>query len=87
MAALANHKDLGIHTEMFSDGIIPLVENGIITGKYKKLDEGKIVSTFLCGSRKIYDFVEHYPLVTMMRVDYVNDTSIIRQNPKAYRHK
>jgi acyl-CoA hydrolase len=82
LAALGNHKDLGIHTEMFSDGIIPLVEKGIITGKYKKLNQGKIVSTFLCGSRKLYAFVHDNPLVTMMRVDYVNDTSIIRQNPK-----
>jgi acyl-CoA hydrolase len=82
LTALGNHKDLGIHTEMFSDGIIPLIEKGIITGKYKKINQGKIVSTFLCGSRKLYDFVDDNPLVTMMRVDYVNDTSIIRQNPK-----
>ncbi len=82
LAALGNHKNLGIHTEMFSDGIIPLVEKGIITGKYKKLNQGKIVSTFLCGSQKLYDFVDDNPLVSMMRVDYVNDTSIIRQNPK-----
>ncbi|WP_238803879.1 acetyl-CoA hydrolase/transferase family protein [Emticicia aquatica] len=82
LAALEHHKDLGIHTEMFSDGIIPLVEKGVITGKYKKRNRGKIISTFLCGSRKLYDFVDDNPLVTMMRVDYVNDTSIIRQNPK-----
>lgn len=82
LAALEHHKDLGIHTEMFSDGIIPLVEKGVITGKYKKINKGKIVSTFLCGTRNLYDFVDNNPLVTMMRVDYVNDTSIIRQNPK-----
>lgn len=82
LAALEGHKDLGIHTEMFSDGIIPLVEKGVITGKFKKRNRGKIVSTFMCGSRKLYDFVDDNPLVTMMRVDYVNDTSIIRQNPK-----
>ena len=82
LTALGSHNDLGIHTETFSDGIIPLVEKGIITGKYKKCTRGKIVSTFLCGSRKLYDFVDNNPLVTMMRVDYVNDTSIIRQNPK-----
>ncbi|WP_064196324.1 MULTISPECIES: acetyl-CoA hydrolase/transferase family protein [Emticicia] len=82
LAALEEHKDLGIHTEMFSDGIIPLVEKGVITGKFKKRNRGKIVSTFMCGSRKLYDFVDDNPLVTMMRVDYVNDTSIIRQNPK-----
>jgi acyl-CoA hydrolase len=82
LAALGNHKDLGIHTEMFSDGIISLVEKGIITGKYKKINQGKIVATFMCGSRKLYDFVDDNPLVTMRRVDYVNDTSIIRQNTK-----
>jgi 4-hydroxybutyrate CoA-transferase len=82
LAALEHHKDLGIHTEMFSDGIIPLIEKGVITGKYKKRNKGKNVSTFLCGTKKLYDFVDDNPLVTMMRVDYVNDTSIIRQNPK-----
>ncbi|WP_435356609.1 acetyl-CoA hydrolase/transferase family protein [Emticicia sp. SJ17W-69] len=82
LAALEHHKDLGIHTEMFSDGIIPLIEKGVITGKYKKRNKGKIVSTFLCGTKDLYDFVDDNPLVTMMRVDYVNDTSIIRQNPK-----
>lgn len=82
LTALEHHKDLGIHTEMFSDGIIPLVEKGVITGKYKIRNKGKIISTFLCGTRKLYDFVDDNPLVTMMRVDYVNDTTIIRQNPK-----
>jgi acyl-CoA hydrolase len=80
--ALEHHKDLGIHTEMFSDGVIPLVEKGVITGKYKKRNKGKIVSTFLCGTKKLYDFADDNPLVMMMRVDYVNDTAIIRQNPK-----
>ena len=82
LSVLGNHKDLGIHTEMFSDGVIPLVEKGIITGRYKKKHRGKIVSTFLYGSRKLYDFVDDNPLITMLPVDYVNDTSIIRQNPK-----
>jgi 4-hydroxybutyrate CoA-transferase len=59
-----------------------LIEKGVITGKYKKRNKGKNVSTFLCGTKKLYDFVDDNPLVTMMRVDYVNDTSIIRQNPK-----
>lgn len=82
LASLTHHKDLGIHTEMFSDGIIPLVEKGIITGKYKRKHQGKIVSTFLCGSQRLYDFVDDNPLVNMLAVDYVNDTSVIRQNPK-----
>jgi 4-hydroxybutyrate CoA-transferase len=82
LAALHNHQDLGIHTEMFSDGIIPLVEKGVITGKLKKRNKGQIVTTFLYGSRKLYDFVDDNPLVLMKSVDYVNDTAIIRQNPK-----
>ena len=82
LAALENHKDLGIHTEMFSDGIIPLVEKGVITGRFKKKHQGKIVSTFLCGTQKLYDFVDDNPLINMLPVDYVNDTAIIRQNPK-----
>lgn len=82
LSALTNHKDLGIHTEMFSDGIIPLVEKGVITGKYKKKHQGKIVATFLCGTQRLYDFVDDNPLVNMLGVDYVNDTAIIRQNPK-----
>ncbi len=82
LAALGNHVDLGIHTEMFSDGVIPLVEKGVITGKYKKKHPGKIVSTFLYGTQRLYDFVDDNPLLTMLPVDYVNDTAIIRQNPK-----
>jgi 4-hydroxybutyrate CoA-transferase len=82
LAALHNHQDLGIHTEMFSDGVIPLVEKGVITGKFKKRNKGQIVTTFLYGSRKLYDFVDDNPLVLMKSVDYVNDTAIIRQNPK-----
>jgi acyl-CoA hydrolase len=82
LASLMGHKDLGIHTEMFSDGILPLVEKGIINGKYKKKYREKIVSTFLMGSRKLYDFVDDNPIVAMLDCSYVNDTSIIRQNPK-----
>lgn len=82
LSVLGNHKDLGIHTEMFSDGVIPLVEKGVITGRFKKKHRGKIVSTFLYGSKRLYDFVDDNPLITMLPVDYVNDTSIIRQNPK-----
>ncbi|MFO7257799.1 MAG: acetyl-CoA hydrolase/transferase C-terminal domain-containing protein [Bacteroidota bacterium] len=82
LAALHNHKDLGIHTEMFSDGVIPLVEKGVITGKYKKKHRGKIVSTFALGTQKLYDFMHDNPGLAMLEVDYTNDTSIIRQNPK-----
>jgi 4-hydroxybutyrate CoA-transferase len=82
LMGLSNHKDIGIHTEMFSDGIIPLVEKGVITGKFKRKHPGKIVGTFLMGSRKLYDFVDDNPMVSMLDAQYVNDTAIIRQNPK-----
>jgi 4-hydroxybutyrate CoA-transferase len=83
LEALNGHKDLGIHTEMFSDGIIPLAEKGVITGRYKRKHPGKIVSTFLVGSEQLYDFVDDNPSVLLLDVAYVNDTSIIRQNPRA----
>ena len=79
---LAGHKDLGIHTEMFSDGIIPLIEKGIINNRKKKLNIGRSVTGFLAGTRKLYDFVHDNPSVRVMDISYVNDTSIIRQNPK-----
>lgn len=82
LASLQNHKDLGIHTEMFSDGVIPLVEKGVITGKYKKKHRGKIVSTFALGTQQLYDFMNDNPGLAMLEVDYTNDTSIIRQNPR-----
>ena len=79
---LGNHKGLGIHTEMFSDGIVPLVEQGVITNEYKKVRPGKIVTTFTLGTRKVYDFVDNNPTVSFMDVAFVNDTSVIRRNPK-----
>lgn len=82
LACLTNHKDLGIHTEMFSDGIIPLVESGVITNKYKAHHRGKIVTGFAVGTRKLYDFVDDNPLVSFLDIDYVNDNSVIRRNPK-----
>jgi acyl-CoA hydrolase len=80
---LTSHKDLGIHTEMFSDGIIPLIEKGIINNRKKKLNVGRSVTGFLAGTRKLYDFVHDNPSVRVMDISYVNDTSVIRQNPKA----
>jgi acyl-CoA hydrolase len=79
---LGNHKNLGVHTEMFSDGILPLVEKGIINGVLKKKHPGKIVSSFAMGSRKLYDFIHDNPMVAMLDVGYVNDTSVIRKNDK-----
>lgn len=80
---LTNHKDLGIHTEMFSDGIIPLIEKGVITNRHKNLNTGKSVTGFMAGTRRLYDFVDDNPVIRVMDIGYVNDSSIIRQNPKA----
>lgn len=82
LKALTGHKDLGIHTEMFSDGLVDLCKTGAVTNKYKARLSGKIVSSFVLGSRKVYDFVDDNPLVIMMDAAYTNDTHIIRQNPK-----
>lgn len=82
LASLTNHKELGVHTEMFSDGIIPLIEKGIITNQHKKKYRGKTVTSFLLGSRKLYDFVDDNPAVAVLNIDYVNDTAVIRTNPK-----
>ena len=83
LAALGGHRDLGIHTEMFSDGLIDLVERGVVTGRFKRSHPGKIVASFLLGTRRLYDFVDDNPQVAMLDVAYVNDTSVIRRNPKA----
>jgi acyl-CoA hydrolase len=82
LAALGGHKDLGIHSEMFSDGVVDLVESGVITGRYKKTHNEIIVASFLMGTRKLYDFVDDNPLVEMFGSDYINDTREIRKNPK-----
>jgi acyl-CoA hydrolase len=82
LSSLTNHKELGIHTEMFSDGIIPLIENGAITNQHKKKYRNKVVTSFILGSRKLYDFVDDNPSVVVLNIDYVNDTAIIRTNPK-----
>ncbi|WP_320112644.1 acetyl-CoA hydrolase/transferase C-terminal domain-containing protein [Draconibacterium orientale] len=82
LAQLGNHKDLGVHTEMFADGILPLVEKGVITGKKKKTDPGKMVASFLMGSKALYDFVDDNPRVAMMDVAHTNHVSQIRKNDK-----
>jgi acyl-CoA hydrolase len=82
LAALVHHKDLGIHTEMFSDGIIPLVEQGVINGSRKRVHPGKVVASFLVGTRRLYDFVDDNPLVAMLDVAYVNDSAVIRRNAR-----
>jgi len=80
---LTHHKNLGIHSEMISDGIIPLIEAGVINNSQKKLNTRHTVTAFIAGTRKLYDFVNDNPAVRVMEINYVNDTSIIRQNPRA----
>lgn len=80
---LVHHKDLGLHTEMMSDGVIPLIESGVINNSRKKLNPGRSVTSFMTGTQKLYDFVHDNPSIRVMDISYVNDTSIIRQNPKA----
>ncbi len=79
---LSSHKNLGLHTEMLSDGVIPLIESGVINNINKKLNKGKSVTSFMVGTKKLYDFVDDNPSIRVMNINYVNDTSIIRQNPK-----
>ncbi len=82
LAELGNHKNLGIHTEMFSDGLLPLIYSGVVTGSEKQIDKGKIVASFLMGSRDLYDFVDDNPMVAMMDVYHTNSVDIIRKNKK-----
>jgi len=76
---LDGKRDLGIHTEMFTDVVVDLVEAGVVTGAAKDLNRGKIVSTFLMGTKRLYDFVHDNPMVEMRPVEYTNDTSVIRR--------
>lgn len=80
---LTNHKNLGIHTEMFSDGVLPLIENGVINNSMKNIKRGRIVTSFMAGTQKLYQFVNDNPLIVGLNIDYVNDTDIIRKNDKA----
>jgi 4-hydroxybutyrate CoA-transferase len=82
LASLGGHRDLGVHTEMFSDGILDLVASGVITGIHKRVHPGKLVAAFLMGTRRLYDFVDDNPQVMMLGADYVNDTRVIRRNPR-----
>lgn len=82
LANLNHHKDLGVHSEMFSDGVLPLIEQGVITNKYKHSHPNVLVAGFILGSRKLYDFVDDNPMVRMLDIQYVNDTAVIRKQPK-----
>lgn len=82
LGALRNHHDLGIHTEMFSDAVIDLVEGGVITGKRKTLLPGKIVASFVMGSQRLYDWVDDNPAVEMRPSDFTNDALVIARNER-----
>jgi acyl-CoA hydrolase len=76
--ALHGKRDLGIHTEMFTDSVVDLVESGVVTGAAKERNRGKIVAAFLMGTQRLYDFVHDNPMVEMRAVDFTNDTHVIR---------
>jgi len=82
LSRLHNHKNLGLHTEMFSDGVIDLILKDVINGNYKAANPGRALATFLMGTKRLYDYVDDNPFIEMRASDYVNDVSIIKQNPK-----
>jgi len=76
--ALGDKRDLGVHTEMFTDAIVDLVESGVVTGARKERNRGKIVTAFMMGTQRLYDFVHDNPMIEMRSVDFTNDTHVIR---------
>ena len=80
-AQLGGHKHLGLHTEMFADGLLRLIKAGVIDGSCKKIDTGKVVASFLLGSNEVYSFIDHNPNVLMKDIKYVNNSWVIAQNP------
>ncbi len=82
LLALSGHRGLGVHTEMFSDGLLPLIESGVVTNEHKRRQKGKTVASFVIGTRRVFDFIDDNPAVEMRDCSYVNDTSIIREQPK-----
>ena len=79
LAALTGHRDLGVHTELLSDGMIDLVEKGVVTGTHKRLAPGKVVTTFALGTNRLYDFLHENPAIELLPVDYVNDPRVIAE--------
>ena len=82
LGALSDHTDLGVHTEMCSNGIIGLLEKGVITNRFKKKHPGRIVTSFAIGTRRLYDLVHDNPQFAFLEAQYVNDGKVIRENPK-----
>lgn len=79
---LGNHKNLGLHTEMFSDGVIPLIQSGVINNERKAVVRGRSVTSFILGTNRLYEFVNDNPSIACLNVGFVNDTAVIRRNPK-----
>lgn len=79
---LRDRRDLGVHTEMFSAGILELIKMGVVTGANKKIDRGKVVASFLLGTKDLYDYVDFNRDILMMDIGYVNDPFVIARNPK-----
>ncbi|HLM63081.1 MAG TPA: acetyl-CoA hydrolase/transferase C-terminal domain-containing protein [Acidimicrobiales bacterium] len=79
LAGLRGHRDMGVHTELLSDGLIELVEKGVVTGTHKRLAPGKVVGTFVLGTDRLYDFVHENPAVELLPVDHVNDPRVIAE--------
>ena len=82
LSKLINHKDLGLHTEMFSDGVIDLIEKDVINCNYKSVSRGRALATFLMGSKRLYDFIDDNPFIEMKESSFVNDTAKIRKNSR-----
>ncbi|MDE3125289.1 MAG: 4-hydroxybutyrate CoA-transferase, partial [Bacteroidota bacterium] len=82
LKALHNHKNLGLHTEMCSDGVIDLMEKDIINNKFKKIHPNKNVTSFAIGTKRLYDYVNDNPAFAFLDIDYVNDPHVIRRNNK-----
>ena len=82
LSKLTHHKNLGLHTEMFSDGVIDLIESNVIDCNYKDISRGRVLATFLLGSKRLYDFVDDNPFIELKESSYVNDSAKIRKNPK-----
>ncbi|MBP5521338.1 MAG: acetyl-CoA hydrolase/transferase family protein [Bacteroidales bacterium] len=80
---LGGHKNLGLHTEMFADGLLRLIKQGVINGAEKQIDRGKVAASFLLGSKEVYSFIDHNPDVLMRHIEYINDVRIISSNRKA----
>jgi acyl-CoA hydrolase len=82
LKALSHHRELGIHTEMFMDGVIDLIEKGVVTNQHKKKHRQKVITSFAIGTRKLYDFVNDNPMFAFLESEYVNNPNVIAKNPK-----